>query len=393
MNVRFSSSLSKPLFILLLSPFLMALFFRCSQPAPGTEMTSKEMSQSEIAQQKEAITEKVAFDASPPGCLNGSTLPCYTGPVNARNIGPCTDGVETCENGKWSECRGQIVPKPEVCNGVDDDCDGDIDEKSDIPDKPCRLNDGKGPCDQGMFTCVEGKVVCARTSSPSEEICDGKDNDCDGRVDELFSCKKGPAKENERCDPAGESEGVQVPCDSGLVCLRYGDNLGTYCHVPCQPNAQGQCTHKPNLTCVATQDGSTGVCLKANCQTDQDCWPGYECRDRTNQQGKLCFPKRPQGPYGLASLCKVPIEKSGCKENHRCVLASAGAKQGVCANSCATDADCSSVTKDGKTYPSRCIVLGNSMSYCLLPCSQEEQGCPSELRCQGSGNRQFCLSP
>ncbi len=52
--------------------------------------------------------------------------PCYTGPPKTRNKGICKDGVRTCDiNGQLSACKGDVLPGPaEVCNGKDDDCDG-----------------------------------------------------------------------------------------------------------------------------------------------------------------------------------------------------------------------------------------------------------------------------
>ena len=55
--------------------------------------------------------------------------PCYTGPSGTRNKGRCKDGIQTClqDGSGWSACKGQITPDPEVCNGIDDNCDGAAD--------------------------------------------------------------------------------------------------------------------------------------------------------------------------------------------------------------------------------------------------------------------------
>jgi hypothetical protein len=57
-------------------------------------------------------------------CTPGSTRPC-------PDVGICVGRVKTCENGKWSEeCTGGVQPAPaEVCdNGLDDNCNGAMDE-------------------------------------------------------------------------------------------------------------------------------------------------------------------------------------------------------------------------------------------------------------------------
>jgi hypothetical protein len=52
---------------------------------------------------------------------------CYGGPDGTDGVGECVAGTTMCLEGSWSTCAGQVVPTEEVCNGVDDDCDGDTD--------------------------------------------------------------------------------------------------------------------------------------------------------------------------------------------------------------------------------------------------------------------------
>ena len=76
----------------------------------------------------------------------------------------------------------------ESCDGVDNDCDGSIDE--DYPELNEICTEGVGSCKRrGLNVCaVDGTLVCSVTAAdPTEESCDGADNDCDGSVDEEFS--------------------------------------------------------------------------------------------------------------------------------------------------------------------------------------------------------------
>lgn len=78
------------------------------------------------------------------------------------------------------------VPGVEACNGRDDDCDGFADEWWDIPVSACWTRPGPwvGECRPGFTQCRLGKTACLGEMFPTEETCNGLDDDCDGVPDD-----------------------------------------------------------------------------------------------------------------------------------------------------------------------------------------------------------------
>jgi hypothetical protein len=117
-----------------------------------------------------------------PQCAPGDVEGCYEGPPATRGVGLCTDGTRTCQaSGAWGSCLGQTLPSTEICgNAFDENCDGSLyalDEDGDgwtTCDGDC--------CDNEVFGCIDAHLV---NPGAFEVPGNGLDDDCDGVIDEV----------------------------------------------------------------------------------------------------------------------------------------------------------------------------------------------------------------
>lgn len=99
----------------------------------------------------------------------------------------CGKGMQFCGSDGWQACSAP-VPQPETCNGIDDDCNGLVDDGVTLG----FCYDGSaeslkhGQCHPGIERCVAGLVECENQQLPMPEVCNGLDDDCNGAIDDGF---------------------------------------------------------------------------------------------------------------------------------------------------------------------------------------------------------------
>ena len=124
---------------------------------------------------------------------------CYEGPTGTSGVGACRTGTHTCDNGVVSACKGQVVPKPETCNGIDDNCNGKIDDVALDGGVIGTFQDAgytcttslSGVCQYGNLGCSDGGggAACMPFIDPGSQVetCNNLDDDCNGQVDDGIS--------------------------------------------------------------------------------------------------------------------------------------------------------------------------------------------------------------
>ncbi|OGL92814.1 hypothetical protein A3H12_02850 [Candidatus Uhrbacteria bacterium RIFCSPLOWO2_12_FULL_47_9] len=178
---------------------------------------------------------------------------------------PCYDGSCAC-----SATAKKSLKQTEVCDGKDNDCDGATDNGFNISDK-CDGADSD-MCLEGTFTCSTDMLSKTCSNEPSVddvELCDDLDNDCDKSTDEDFP-NKGKACDGSDADSCTNGSFVCTADKKGLECDEVGKNVVEICN-----GKDDTCDGKIDEGCDDDSDGycdlAMAVTSGAACQSGGDC--------------------------------------------------------------------------------------------------------------------------
>lgn len=213
---------------------------------------------------------------------------------------PCSAGTGACQSNGILRCNGAAVectavpkmPMPEICNGIDDDCNNTIDDNNPEAGQMCN-SANPSICKPGVTDCKAGVLTCVPNVAPGSvtETCNAVDDDCNGNVDDGFNvgavCTIGVGGCSEQgkyaCDGMGgvtcnvmPKQPMPETCDNldndcdGVI--DNGLGLGNLCSVglgECVASGVLVCDAMGGVTCGATPGMSVFEICGDN--KDNDC--------------------------------------------------------------------------------------------------------------------------
>ncbi len=285
-------------------------FVGCTAPGPGTETCNN----------IDDDCDGVIDDGNPGGGDRCVPLPGggYR-PPSADDGDICRGGTVRCVGGALV-CQGAASGGSEVCNCLDDDCDGMVDEDSAAdplcPGGACIATECAcaSPCDLGEFPCPPGRICDTTTGEPGlclagrcagvvcdmESVCDIDTGECRNLCSSImcpsdFACVRGACVED-NCYGRGCPTGEVCRTDSAGAIACVADACASVVCGESEFCRAGTCIAACNVECESGQVCRSGECVDQPC--DGGCASGSSCID------DVCTPDNCGVGCGRGRVCR-----------------------------------------------------------------------------------------
>ncbi|WP_436626239.1 hypothetical protein [Sorangium sp. So ce136] len=356
-------------------------------------------------------------------CVDGEIQDCHGNPEVA-GIGECVKGTQECQDGKWGDCVGDVNPTHEICNLRDDDCNRNIDDGELGVDRPCVVPELRGPCSNGSTFCSPEGLQCKQTLFATAELCNGIDDDCDGIPDQGNPGGGATCLVTGDSQPLGECGVGRQTCEGGRIICRQV-NIATVETCDLKDNDCNGQIDNGNLCCrdTVTNGAETDTDCGGSCGST--CAPGKRCIQDSDCQSSVC------DTGGGIGTCRAPSCNDRRENGDESDVDCGGSCPIACAigRTCAVPSDCGSgvctsnvcispgcadgVRNGGETYidcggsdcpncddGERCVLDGDCQSsrcvgtICQAPTCTDRasNGGETDVDCGGEGSCPRCTN-